>query len=189
MNQALRYFFSGVLIILPAGVTYLVLSYFVQKIDALIPAPLPGLGFVIVIAGTTLVGYFGNALVARPVLRFFERLLLKVPVISLIYSTTKDFVDAFVGENKKFEVPVLIDLDGNETYRIGFLTDPKPLHLGDHVGVYIPHSYNFSGNFWVLPKTRVKPLPMSPSEAMKYIVSGGVVQITSDTSRVQFFDS
>lgn len=189
MNQILRYFLSGVLIVLPIAVTYLVLSFFIQKIDALIPVSIPGVGFIIVIASTTAIGYFGRAWVARPFLHFFERSLLRLPVINLIYSTTRDFIDAFLGENKKFETPVLIDLDGNDSYRIGFLTDPKPIHLGDHVGVYIPHSYNFSGNFWILPRTRVKPLPVTPSQAMKYIVSGGVVPITSDTSRFQFFEN
>jgi uncharacterized membrane protein len=101
----------------------------------------------------------------------------KIPLVKLIYSAIKDLLNAFVGEKKKFNRPVLIEINKeNKLYQIGFITqqDLSQLGLRDMVSVYIPHSYAFSGLHYVLPKDRVTPLPVSGTVAMKYIVSGGV---------------
>jgi uncharacterized membrane protein len=95
----------------------------------------------------------------------------------LIYAAMKDLLNAFVGEKKKFNKPVLVEINReNKLYQIGFITqdDLSELGLNDMVSVYLPHSYAFSGLHYVLPKDRITPLHVSGTVAMKYIVSGGV---------------
>lgn len=179
MKRLISYFFSGVLIVLPAAATYLVLSFFISKIDNIISLPIPGLGFLIVLGTVTFIGYVGGGWIAKPLLNFIDVTLSRTPFINMIYLSIKDFVEALVGSNRKFDHPVLMDLDGNQTYRIGFLTqrDLNVLGLEDYVGVYVPHSYNFSGNFFVIPRTRIRELPISATDIMRFAVSAGVVEI------------
>jgi len=179
MNRLLSYFFSGVLIVLPLAATVYLLSLIIRNIDGWIPVSIPGLGFIIVIVALTLIGYMGSGFLARPILGFIDTILARTPVVSVIYSSLKDLIEAFVGDKKKFEAPVLVDISGNETFRVGFITqkDGTGLTLPDHVGVYIPHSYNFSGNFYLVPKNRIKQLNIPAGQIMRFAVSGGVVNL------------
>jgi uncharacterized membrane protein len=101
----------------------------------------------------------------------------KIPFIKLIYSSIKDLIGAFVGDKRKFNKPVLVTINKENTlHQIGFVTqeDLSDLGLYDMVAVYFPHSYAFSGNHFLVPKTSIKPLNISGPVAMKFIVSGGV---------------
>lgn len=101
----------------------------------------------------------------------------KIPLIKLIYATVKDLLGAFVGDKKKFNKPVLVRINkDNSLYQIGFITqsDLSDLGLNDMVVVYFPHSYAFSGYHYFVPKENIKPLNISGPTAMKFIVSGGV---------------
>ena len=101
----------------------------------------------------------------------------KVPLVKMLYSAIKDLVEAFAGEKKKFDKPVLVTL-GTSSYAkiVGFMTRENLDNLGleDHVAVYLPQSYNFAGNVLIFPKEAVKPLDIESSELMTFIVSGGV---------------
>ncbi len=87
----------------------------------------------------------------------------------------RDLVEAFVGDRKKFNRPVLVRL-GPELQAVGFLTrdDLTLLEIRDHVAVYLPQSYNFAGNLLVVPATSIEPLSIDPARAMAFVVSGGV---------------
>lgn len=103
-----------------------------------------------------------------------------VPVVKVIYSALKDFFSAFVGSEKKFNKPVLVKVNTiSELEKIGFVTteDLSDIGILDKVSVYFPHSYNFSGEMFIVPKEHIKPLNISPSEAMKFVVSGGVTKV------------
>jgi uncharacterized membrane protein len=82
---------------------------------------------------------------------------------------------SFVGEEKKFNKPVLVKVESN-LFKPGFVTseDLKNVGLKGKVSVYLPHSYNFSGNVFITEKKNIIPLKNSSSEVMKYIVSGGI---------------
>jgi uncharacterized membrane protein len=106
--------------------------------------------------------------------------LEKTPGIKFIYSSVKDFLEAFAGNKKKFDKPVLVNIDAQDVWRIGFITqrDSHEFGLPEHVTVYVPHSYAISGITYIVPKERVRFLPnISAADAMKYTVSGGVTDM------------
>jgi uncharacterized membrane protein len=175
MKKFLQFFFQGALIIAPIAITIYVLALIVRSIDQMIPVPIPGLGFIFVIAGTAFVGFFASQLLMGSLLRTVEMILTRTPVISAIYSSVKDFIEAFIGNNKKFNEPVLVDL-GQGLHRVGFLTrkDLNVFNSEDLVAIYIPHSYNFSGNLIIVPRAQVRPIQVPPGELMRFIISGGV---------------
>jgi uncharacterized membrane protein len=179
MKKLFNYFMNGLLLVLPLAATALLLAYVIIKIDSIVPVPVPGLGLVIVVAGVTFIGYIGRNILVQPLVKLIEQGLGRIPLISVIYKSTRDFAEAFLGNERKFENPILYDANGDGTYRVGFLTQESLDHIGlaDYVGVYIPHSYNFSGNFYMVPRSRIRPLKISTSQAMRFAVTGGVVNL------------
>lgn len=182
MKRFLRYFLQGLLFVIPVAFTVWIIVSSVQWIDSIIPRLLsidlyPGVGFVIIIGMVTAIGYLGSTLIAKPAFTVFENFLYKVPFINLIYSSIKDVMGAFVGDKRKFNQPVLVRLHKeSDNYRLGFITqnDLKILDIQDKVAVYFPHSYNISGNLFIVPKSHITILNAPSSEVMKFIVSGGV---------------
>lgn len=176
-RRLLNYFFRGLLILVPIALTVYIIVIFLQWMDGLIPVQIPGLGLVIVMGVIVLFGYLASTLIARPIFDLLEEMLLSVPVISLIYAPIKDLMTAFVGDKKKFTQAVLVTMDEiNGVQKLGFITqsDLQVLGLQDKVAVYLPHSYNFSGNFYIVPRERVTFLNLPGADVMKFIVSGGV---------------
>ncbi len=179
MKQLFNYFLNGLLLVLPVAATYIVLAYAIIVVDGIIPIPIPGVGLLVVLTITTLLGYLGRNVIAQPILKYIIGVIEKAPVINIIYKSTREFAEAFLGTDRKLDKPVLFDVYDNETYRVGFLTQESLAHLGldDYVGVYVPHSYNFSGNFYMVKRSRTKALTISSSEAMRFAVTGGVVNL------------
>ena len=176
-RRLLNYFFRGLLILVPLALTVYIIIVSLQWIDGLIPVQVPGLGLLISLGIIILFGYLASTLIARPIFDLMEEVLLRVPLISLIYSSIKDLLSAFVGDKKKFTQAVLVTMDeANGIHKLGFITqtDLEVLGLQDKVAVYLPHSYNFSGNFYIVPKERVTFLNVPGADVMKFIVSGGV---------------
>ena len=172
-----RYFFGGTVFIVPLVATgYLIIISF-QKLDSLLNLPYPGIGFLIIFTGITLFGWATSNLAFQTFSDWFDHIMNKIPLVKLIYSSVKDLLGAFVGDKKKFNKPVLVTINkDNNLHQIGFVTqgDLSDLGLDDMVVVYFPHSYAFSGNHFLVPKTSVKPLNIPGPVAMKFIVSGGV---------------
>jgi uncharacterized membrane protein len=109
-----------------------------------------------------------------------EHLLDRLPFVRLLYSSTKDLLNAFVGEKRRFDAPVLVSMTEDGAVRIfGFITQAtlKDLGLGDDVAVYFPQSYNFAGQLAVVPARRVTRLDSVSSDVMAFIVSGGVTEV------------
>ena len=176
-GRALRYFFSGTLFIVPLVATAYFIFVSFQWLDNRLNLPYPGLGFLIIIAVITLIGYLSTNYIFRTIGHWFDVGMNRIPLVKLIYATVKDLLGAFVGDKKKFNKPVLVRLNkDNNLFQIGFVTqsDLSELGLNDMVVVYFPHSYAFSGYHYFVPKENVKPLNVSGPAAMKFIVSGGV---------------
>ena len=141
---------------------------------------IPGLGFIIVVSLVLFVGWLSSLFMVGKVVDLLDKVLEKTPGIKFIYSSVKDFFEAFAGDKKKFDKPVLVNVDGVEIWRIGFITlnDAGYLGMKDFVVVYVPHSYAISGITYIVPHTKIRPLNnMSASDAMKFAVSGGVVNV------------
>ena len=174
MRNFLNNFLRGLLLLVPMAAAMYVVYYIYTMLDSLIDFGIPGLSFVIVILLITFVGFFTRKY-NTGLFIWFEDLVNKVPLLSLIYSSIKDLMNSFVGDKKKFNKPVLVKVENN-LYKPGFVTsdDLKDIGLPGMVSVYLPHSYNFSGNVFITDKKNIKPLKNSSSEVMKYIVSGGI---------------
>ncbi len=194
-SRLFQYFLQGLLIIAPVTITLYTIYWIVSSIDSLIPLFTTtdsegkvqvqnyGLGFLLVIAAICLVGYFSSFFIKLKLFSLFDSWLEKAPGIRFIYSTVKDFFEAFAGEKKKFNRPVLANIDDNDVWRVGFITQETTPDFGfeDYVAVYIPASYSIAGNVYLLPASRVKPITkLGPTEAMKFAISGGVTALDED---------
>ena len=181
MKKFINYFLQGLLYIVPISVTLYVVYWVFTKIDGILPFQFPGLGLIVIIALITFIGFAGSAIITSPINSFFQRLLKKAPLLQTIYSSMKDLMRTFVGKKKGFNQAVLIKLYENSTIeRIGFITNEDLSSLGIKGGkvlVYLPHSYAFSGQLFVVEKSYITPIDSPSSEIMKLIVSGGVTEI------------
>jgi len=181
MKKFINYFLQGLLYIVPITVTLYVVYWAFQKIDGILPFQFPGLGLIIIIGLITFIGFVGSAIITSPINAFFQRLLKRAPLLQTIYSSVKDLMSTFVGKKKGFNTPVLIKVYENSSIeRIGFITneDLSTLHIKEgKVLVYLPHSYAFSGQLFVVERSYIKPINASSAEIMKLIVSGGVTEI------------
>jgi uncharacterized membrane protein len=182
------YFLQGLLYIAPLSITfyiiYLILGFFdnlLQKsIYQIINFHIPGLGIILLFLFISLTGFIGQRIISKPMMVIFKKMLSKAPLIETIYTSIRDFLSAFVGKEKRFTQPVLVKVNKTaELEKIGFLTctDLSDLGIKDKVAVYFPHSYNFSGELFIVPSELVTPLYIPPSEAMKFIVSGGISRL------------
>lgn len=175
----IRNFGQGLLFVVPIATTLFVLYYIFEWLDTLIPIEIPGLGLLIIIVGVSIIGIIGSTLVKTPLFNWFNRLISRAPIVKIIYSSVKDLLSAFVGNKKKFTRPVMVNITP-ETSQIGFLTQDNLEDLGlseDLVSVYIPFSFSIMGNVYVVPKKNITVLEASPTETMKFVVSGGVTNV------------
>lgn len=191
-RKLLQYFLQGLLVSAPLAITIFFIYWIVTSIDNLIPIFTIvdadgriqvrnfGLGFLIIIGAICLIGYLSTFFIQSRFFNLFDGWLEKTPGIKFIYSTVKDFFEAFAGEKKKFNRPVLANIDDRDVWRIGFLTqeDVAEMGLKDYVAVYIPMSYSIAGNVYLIPANRIKSLDaqITPAEAMKFAISGGVTK-------------
>ena len=181
MKNIINYFLQGLLYIVPITATGAFVVWSFNKIDKIIPGLFPGLGVIIVIILITTIGFLGSTVIAGPINSFFKNLLKKAPLLETIYSAIKDLMNTFVGKKRGFKQAVYVKLFENSTIeRIGFITNENLSSLNVNEGrvlVYIPHSYNFSGNLFVVEKKYITPIDAPSGEIMKLIVSGGVAEI------------
>lgn len=193
MNKIVRVLFNymvkGALVILPIAAAIFFIYWIFVKVDSALnlsdviwvdqtgkPIYIPGLGILTVILILIVSGIIVTNFVTEPIYKWFSRWMRRLPIFNSIYSSFKDLTEAFVGDDKKFSEPVLVDVNGTGLKKIGFLTqkDLSKINLPGEVAVYFPLSYSFAGQLCIVSASRVEPLQMSASEAMKFIVSGGV---------------
>ena len=188
MKRLGSYFIQGLLLIAPLAAIVYIVYFLFQFTDGLLSTYLekffqlkvPGLGILIIICLLVLLGIISETIIAKPIKYLIKGILEKTPFLRLIYTSVKDLFSAFVGKEKKFHRPVIVLVDEkNDLWRMGFVTNEKmgEMGLADKVAVYFPFSYNISGILYVVPANRIKPLNISPAEAMKFIISGGVSEM------------
>lgn len=185
LNFFAKYFIRGVIFLVPVAATvYVVIQSFIY-IDGIIPYEIPGLGALTLLGIIFVFGIIASTVLAQPFIFWGNELLKTAPLVKTIYTAIKDLLSAFVGTQKKFDKPVLVQMNpDSELRKIGFLTSDDLSELGigkEMVSVYLPHSYAFSGNLFIVPKTQVSPIDAKPADIMKYIVSGGVTKLSDIT--------
>ena len=199
LSSVAQLFFQGVVVLAPIGVTIWVVVSLFNWVDNFLPNLLnfifplqfaevngqipkvTGLGFVVAITLVLFIGWLSSLFFVERLVSIFDKLLEKTPGVKIIYSSVKDFLEAFAGNKKKFDQPVLVNVDSTDVWRIGFITQKNTEHFGlkDFVTVYVPHSYAISGITYIVSADRIKKMPkgVNASEAMKYVVSGGVTTV------------
>lgn len=199
-KKLLQYFLQGVIILAPMIITVWAVIALFNYIDNILPTiihylfpyfyqvdefgnvkKIPGVGFVFIIALIVIVGWFSTSYIVGKIVEFFGHVLERTPGIRFIYTSVKDFLEAFAGEKRKFDKPVLVSVDAADVWRMGFMTQEEALRLGlaEHVVVYVPHSYAVSGIVYIVPVEKVRVLnDVSSTEAMKFVLSGGVAHIS-----------
>ncbi len=182
----LQFFLQGLLILAPITITGFLLFWLFEKIDGILYplVNIKGLGFVIIIVFVIFIGWISSNFLMSSLLRFFDYWLERTPGVKFVYTSVKDFFGAFTGDKKKFDKAVLVNVFSQDVWIIGFLTDEElgKFELGsEFVSVYVPQSYNFAGQLYMVPRTKVKKIShLSSGDAMKYSVTGGVVELTED---------
>lgn len=177
IQRLIRYFFSGTLFIVPLVATIYFIFVAFRWLDGLIELPYPGLGLLIILAVITAFGYLTSGLAQKTLIHWFDQFVNRIPLVKIIYSSLKDLIGAFVGDQKKFDKPVLVRINKeNNLHRIGFVVqqDLNRIGLPDMVAVYFPQSYAIAGDHFLVHRENIKPMDISGPMAMKFIVSGGV---------------
>ncbi len=197
-GKLFRYFLQGLIILAPITITlWAVLSLF-NWIDSILPdfihglfprlaldesgepRRIPGLGFIVVIGIVLLVGYISSSFIVSKMVELFDNILEKTPGIKIIYTTIKDFFEAFAGNKRKFDRAVLVSIESPDIWRIGFITHEELTEFGlqDYISVYVPQSYAFAGHLYFVKKDRVRLITdISSTDSMKFAISGGVTQL------------
>ena len=193
MKKILNYFLQGLLFVVPITITLWVIFKSILWIDSLLPfqipikipglpsLEIPGLGLLTIFMGIAFVGFISARYIKNPLFIYIERVINRSPLVKLIYSSVKDLVEAFVGEKRRFNKPVLVRLEKeSQINRIGFITKEDLSELGlqkEMVAVYLPFSYSIAGELIILPRENISPLNASGTDAMKFIISGGVTEL------------
>ncbi|MGA0101281.1 MAG: DUF502 domain-containing protein [Burkholderiaceae bacterium] len=187
-----RFFITGLLIWVPLGITYWVLSTIVKTLDGIIPPhmspqalfglEIPGFGLLAVVLVVLVTGAFGANLLGRRLVDLWEGLLARIPLVRSIYSSVKQVSDTILAPNgQAFRQAVLVQYPRQGVWTIAFVTG-KPGHEienklpADCVSIYVPTTPNpTSGFFLMLPRAEVIPLSIGVDAALKYVVSMGTV--------------
>ncbi len=201
LKKLFQYFLQGLIILAPIAITIWSVAALFTFADSILPAlierlfpglfkdsslnPLriPGFGVVLVVISVVFVGYISSSFIIGRLVVLFDKVLDHTPGVKVIYSTVKDFFEAFAGNKRKFTKSVLVNVNGNDAWQIGFVTQQEVEQFGltDYVAVYVPKSYAFTGELYFVRKDAVRLIEdVSSAEAMKFAISGGVTEIEDD---------
>ncbi len=185
-RKLITYFVRGLLLVAPVFVTFYAIWFMFSWLDnnvtdvteLIIGKRIRGIGIAILFLLITFIGLLGSTVILQPLLVFIEDLLERTPLVKDIYGSMRDFIEAFLGNKAKFKHPVTVEVGkGTGIFRIGFITqkDLNSIKIADKVAVYLPFSYSIAGYVVLVSKEQVQPLEgVTPAEAMKFILSGGV---------------
>lgn len=188
-KQLFSWFLQGLLFVAPVFLTLYILYYSFQIVDGIltnviyniIGFKIPGLGLIVIVGTITVIGFLGSSLFFSRIMILLDKLISQAPIVKVIYTSIKGFMSAFVGKDRRFTEPVLVKVNRqSDIEKLGFITQKDLTNLGipkGKVAVYLPHSYNFSGNLFVVPVENVTPINAPPAEVMKFIVTAGVTSL------------
>lgn len=179
MNWLVKNFLRGLVIIVPVAVTIWVIVRAFHAVDSLVDFKYPGLGFVVIVGGTLLVGVLASNFIGRKFVALTHAVFTRAPLVRIIYASLKDLLEAFVGDKKRFDRPVAVAINENVS-ALGFVTqdDLSFLSLPGRVAVYLPFAYSMTGSVIVVAASRVTRLETDSASVMALIVSGGVSRVS-----------
>lgn len=195
MKSIRKWLLAGLLVIVPLGITVWVLSWAIGLLDQtlqilpgnwhpdkLIGFHIPGFGVLLALAILLSVGALVSNFLGRRLVQWWDGLLHRIPVVRSVYSAVKQVSDTLFSDGgNAFRTAVLIQWPREKVWTIAFVTgkpggDVANYLLGEYVSVYVPTTPNPTGGYFVLlKKSDCIELKMSVDEALKYIVSMGVV--------------
>lgn len=190
IGALLNYFLKGVIVVIPIGAAIFLIYWAVSTIDNALnisdifwadsvtgkPQYIPGLGILNVFIIIMIAGVLVTNVVTDPIKKWFNRWINRLPLFKFLYSSIKDLTVAFVGDEKKFNEAVIVEVNEFGLKKIGFLVqkDLTKLGLPGDVAVYFPYSYSFAGQVVIIAADKVKPLDRNAADMMKFVISGGV---------------
>lgn len=188
-QRILSWFLQGMLYLAPVSLTVYIIFISFRFVDSILTDiikdivgfRIPGLGILVMLVGITIIGFLGSSLFFGKYLKFFDKMISQAPLVKVIYTSIKSFISAFVGKDRRFTEPVLVKVNRqSDIEKLGFITQKDITNLGiprNKVAVYLPHSYNFSGNLFIVPVENVTHINAPSAEVMKFIVTAGVTSI------------
>jgi uncharacterized membrane protein len=182
MTRILNYFFKGLVFLAPLVFTIYITVRIFTTIDGWLGLSIPGVGFLVTVALITLFGFLAQSFLTRGMLNVVEQLFERLPFVRLLYTSARDLLNAFVGDKRRFDKPVMVTpYPGGVARVFGFVTQETLASIGlpGHVTVYVPFSYSIAGSLWVFPGSAIEPLDADSAEAMAFIVSGGVTGLST----------
>ncbi len=184
MSRVLNYFLKGLIVTAPVFLTVYICYVIFTSIDSWLRLPIPGAGFVVMVVLITAIGFAAQTFAQRALSTGLDALFARLPFVRLLYSSTRDLLNAFVGEHRRFDKPVLVTLGGG-AHVFGFLTQQSldMFGMGGSATVYVPQSYGFAGNLVVVPAANVRRLDADSAHVMAFILSGGVTTVPEREER------
>jgi uncharacterized membrane protein len=194
-GKVLQYLLQGLLVTAPLAITIYLIYWFVSSVDSWLPIfrvkdengkiinQNYGLGFVVIIVALIVIGFLSSNFLTSRIFSLFDHWLERTPGIKFIYSSVKDFFEAFAGNKRKFKKAVLVSVFQPDVFQLGFITDEDASEFGlkDYISVYVPNSYAVAGQLYLLPKHRIRVLDdVSASDVLKYAISGGVAEVEEE---------
>lgn len=178
MRTIAKYFLQGLLVFVPVVGSIWLVVWILKTLDALVPLPIPGLGIALTLVFITALGFLTSNVAGRKLVELLESGMKRLPVVSLLYSSLKDLLGAFVGDKRSFDKPVMVTV-AKDIRVFGFVTCDRfdDVRLEGHVAVYVPQSYNVAANLLIVRKELVEPVDADSAQFMAFIVSGGVAEL------------
>lgn len=187
MKFFLTNFIKGILTIVPIILVIYVIVKIFKFLDGILGNSLkpyfqedyiPGIGIILTILIITFLGWLSTKFLARRLLEWIDQLLERIPLVKTLYTVIKDTFQSFLGEKKSFSKVALVTMPNTAMKVIGFVTSEEVesfAHpLKEYLAVYVPQTFQVSGFTFLIPKEDVEFLDVSPEEAMKFVLSGGV---------------
>jgi uncharacterized membrane protein len=177
MRRLTSYFVKGLVYLVPIGLTVWVFVTAFSWIDGLLGFQRRGVGAAILVVGVTGFGFMLSNFLGSRLLGWLEGVIDHLPLARALHTSSKDMMSAFVGEDRRFNQPVSVELSpGSGVSVLGFVTRESLTDMGlpGAVGVYLPQSYNFAGQLVIIARERVRKLDAPAADVMALIVSGGV---------------
>ncbi len=185
-----RYFFTGLVVLAPLGVTAVILVWLFQKFDAILGVPLqrvvgmhlPGVGLLLLVLVILGIGWLAHYAIGRQLITWWNTLLARFPLTARIYNAASQIAQTFMGEQARlFQRTVLIEFPSPGSYAIAWVTAEENRFaeaiLGEPcLNVFVATTPNpTSGYLLIIPRSRTRPLDVSIEEGMKLVISAGAV--------------
>lgn len=194
-RQIAKYFGLGLVTVLPFAFVIWVVLFIFNQIDGLFGnyvddidgLYIPGMGFIIVMFGITLVGIMTRLYISRRILQWIDHLFARIPYIKSIYTMVKDLLQNLVSSKRRaFSRVVLVNWPDERAQVLGFVTNeelPPALNPdGNRIAVYLPNAFQFAGPTVIVERDKTIDCDFSVEEALQFVVSAGMGHSTKDIS-------